>query len=823
MATASEIQISIEKAVADRDEEALQALLQRIYEEAESPDKPFDASIQLKPDTASELAQVAVESDAALNWANRISRAKRWIAYQSKTAGGFHGLRIVDEGDSWFQYPLLLEDTIDQLAQDPDKAIFSLSGAGDLLRDMADRREYIAALRQTGAPVLLLSGGGNDILGGGNFERFLLPFQPGKQPGQLLNTALLEAALREVTGAYRRILDDVRQSFPSVQIFGHAYDIPFPKQGGRWIGNPLAAKGIPLDVGRSMVEIILDRFTEALRGFQGEYTNFHLVDLRGKVDRGKLSWFDELHPKNQGYGRAADELRSALATMLRAGTVELASGAVSGAAVPVTRMVPGVPVAGLEAAGRLIVLDPGHGGSPPPNKLGGSSWNNAIGPMGTLEKTLTLDVANRTRALLEAVGHRVVLTRTGDVNLSLADRASVARSQNAAVFVSIHFNASTDHNAQGTETFVHPRRSPNSERLCRSVQRAMVAELGLRDRNFGGIKEGQFGVINGDRHAADTSVVLHEVSFLDRVSEEQNLMTEAYRDRIAGALARGITAHFGTGVESGMVEADSAADEIGDAIELSAMEAGQSLPVFLGMAEGPSAGWVGGHALPGDDGMAANSGSDLARLIAESLARDRTGFADGGANDVNEFAWVEVGRGFVTTSFGRDVEADTGALARVFAGVESSGFDMTRYEARIRGLGLSHFVPAEFLFLGNSNASGGGCAGRNGLPPEDLWDNIVKTARMLDEIRKRLGAPIRILSCYRNEAYNGCVGGERNSLHTQFKAVDWHCDAGSVAQWHQVATEVRGSHSDYLGGIGRYPSRNFIHIDTRGTLADWSG
>ncbi|MDI7865325.1 hypothetical protein MRS76_25870 [Rhizobiaceae bacterium n13] len=133
MSIATEIQGKIESAVADGNEEALRKLLNDLYEPAEQTDKPFDAAIQLRPEIKREIAEVAVESDAAMNWANRIGRATRWLAYLRKTAGGFDGLRIVEEGDSWFQYPLLLDDTIDQLSRDEDKAIFSLSGAGDLL------------------------------------------------------------------------------------------------------------------------------------------------------------------------------------------------------------------------------------------------------------------------------------------------------------------------------------------------------------------------------------------------------------------------------------------------------------------------------------------------------------------------------------------------------------------------------------------------------------------------------------------------------------------------------------------------------------------
>lgn len=827
MSIAAEIQRKIDCAVADGDEEALQQLLRDLYEPAEEAAKPFDAAIQLKPAIKREIAEFALESDAALNWANRIGRATRWLAYRRKTAGGFNGVRIVEEGDSWFQYPLLLDDIIDQLGRDDDKAIFSLSGAGDLLGDMAARREYLEALGQTGAQVMLLSGGGNDILGGGRFASFLLPYSDGSKAKDLLNLPLLDVELRRAIEAYRRILTEVRQRFPAVRVFGHAYDVPHAQNGGRWIGGPLTERGIPLDMGRSIIELVLDRFAEQLRALQGEFTNFRFVDLRGKVDRGRPSWFDELHPKNQGYGRAAQAFRDAIGDMASEGVFEFATRAHAGAAIPTTRMAPGVTLPDLEAAGRVIVLDPGHGGAAPPTKVGGSSWNNAIGPNGTLEKTLTFDVAGRAKAFLESHGHRVFLTRSGDVNPSLANRAAVARSRDAAVFVSIHFNASTGHNAQGTETFVHPTHTAASRRLCLAVQKAVVAELGLKDRNaghHGGIKEGAFGVISGASHSASTAAVLHEVSFLDRADEEQRLTAVTYRDRIARALASGIETYLGAGVESLAFEA--ASDEIGDAIELGALEAGQSVPVYLGLAEATTSGWVGGHALPVEANTMVNgNGADLglARQIAESLARDLCSGTDGGENDLYEFADVDPRPGFNVSDMGRNVEADTAALGAVFAGVESAGFNMARYEAFIRGLGLTHFAPAEFLFLGNGNAPGGSCSRKNALPPENLWGNIERTARMLDEIRRRLGAPIRILSGYRNSAYNACVGGERNSLHMQFKAVDWHCDSGSLDQWHQVALEVRRSNPEFAGGIGRYPSRGFIHVDTRGLNADWTG
>src|SRR6266851_5442867 len=113
----------------------------------------------------------------------------------------------------------------------------------------------------------------------------------------------------------------------------------------------------------------------------------------------------------------------------------------------------------------VVVLDPGHGGS---TKVGGSSPNNAVGPNGLLEKDIALDLGHRVANLL---GNRatVLLTRGGDENRSLTDRAKVARDANADVFLSIHLNGWKDANVDGSEAWVARRASESSRALARAV------------------------------------------------------------------------------------------------------------------------------------------------------------------------------------------------------------------------------------------------------------------------------------------------------------------------------------------------------------------
>ncbi len=92
---------------------------------------------------------------------------------------------------------------------------------------------------------------------------------------------------------------------------------------------------------------------------------------------------------------------------------------------------------------QTIVIDPGHGGDDEGTKGGG-----------TLEKTVTLEVARRVKTLIEArLGLRVLLTRDDDRALPLDERASMANNNKADLFVSLHANAAFVPSLSGAEVF----------------------------------------------------------------------------------------------------------------------------------------------------------------------------------------------------------------------------------------------------------------------------------------------------------------------------------------------------------------------------------
>ena len=149
-------------------------------------------------------------------------------------------------------------------------------------------------------------------------------------------------------------------------------------------------------------------------------------------------------------------------------------------------------------------------------------------------------------------------------------------------------------------------------------------------------------------------------------------------------------------------------------------------------------------------------------------------------------------------------------------------------EEFIDAQGLTYFRGKEFTPYWSRTRGGV----KNSMPHESLWPNIVPTLLVLDEIRSVLGAPITLLSTYRSPAYNRAVGGEPNSFHMRFMAIDWTSDKGSPREWQKIARDLRGESFTlpgsggkwvFRGGIGRYDKSNFLHIDCRGYDANWTG
>ncbi|RLG11987.1 hypothetical protein DRN73_03900 [Candidatus Pacearchaeota archaeon] len=219
---------------------------------------------------------------------------------------------------------------------------------------------------------------------------------------------------------------------------------------------------------------------------------------------------------------------------------------------------------------KRIVIDPGHGGGDP----------GAIAFNGIKEKDVVLKIAKELKKILEnSLGIEVILTRERDVFIPLMQRAAIANSKKADLFISLHLNSSPDHSARGIETYylnfttdpeamrvaalenaasdqslsdlqdliraiLANTKLSESRLLAEKVQSQLVKHLSryysyIEDR---GVKCAPFLVLVGTRMPA----ILVEVSFISNPLEARRLKSSLYLKRIAEGIAKGIKVYMQT-------------------------------------------------------------------------------------------------------------------------------------------------------------------------------------------------------------------------------------------------------------------------------------
>ena len=134
-------------------------------------------------------------------------------------------------------------------------------------------------------------------------------------------------------------------------------------------------------------------------------------------------------------------------------------------------------------------------------------------------------------------------------------------------------------------------------------------------------------------------------------------------------------------------------------------------------------------------------------------------------------------------------------------------------------LGLPNFTANAFLYMGDSHyRSGDPAAGLNTPPPREVWEAMFEQARLAQEIRSIVDAPVFVLSAYRSPEYNAALpNAGRRSQHLFGRATDIRSTAGEPALF-AAAMRLRRL-GKFSGGIGRYDWG--IHFDHRGRDANW--
>lgn len=185
--------------------------------------------------------------------------------------------------------------------------------------------------------------------------------------------------------------------------------------------------------------------------------------------------------------------------------------------------------------GKVIVIDPGHGGSDP----------GAIGAAGTREKDITLAISKRVKEYLEDEGAKVYMTRTTDVDVygpnasdrdELQARVDVGERNNADVFLSLHINSSVNKDIGGFSTYYYPKTN-NDLRLAQNVQKKLADNFGVDDF---GVRQANFYVVK----RISMPAILVEMCFISNPKEEKLMAGSWFQKKTARLIVEGVEQYF---------------------------------------------------------------------------------------------------------------------------------------------------------------------------------------------------------------------------------------------------------------------------------------
>jgi N-acetylmuramoyl-L-alanine amidase len=228
----------------------------------------------------------------------------------------------------------------------------------------------------------------------------------------------------------------------------------------------------------------------------------------------------------------------------------------------------------------LVVIDPGHGGID----------NGTQAASGELEKSIVLQFSLLLREHIEKSGkYRVIMTRTDDTFIPLAERVNIARARQAGLFISVHADALArgDGDAQGATIYTLSETASDAAaaKLAESENRAdaiagldlsaepddvagILYDLALRETKTFSVQFAR-GLVKEMRNATrmhkdplrsagfrvlkapDVPSVLVELGYVSNRGDLKSLTSEAWRNRTAAAITRAVEAYFARRVLAG--------------------------------------------------------------------------------------------------------------------------------------------------------------------------------------------------------------------------------------------------------------------------------
>lgn len=301
---------------------------------------------------------------------NVIKNKRRNNRFFNKIRKGFRQVSksdrkiILAEGDSWFNYPIILTDLVDVIGMDKDLAVYSIASGGDWLLNMLTARVYVEELSLLHPDYFLISGGGNDLVGSSRIAAMLDPsgqsneyvrnewaqYMIGKvhEAGIQLNEDDFNEGLKYISKDFFALLmffhlqyyfliseilnagnkGNKTPKFENIKIITQGYDYPVPsyesglgvnplhwyvplirkfQQNGNWLKTPMQLRGInDAETQRKIVYAMIFLFNEMMIDIGHIFTDDkkmpgRVFHIDARESVGENGWTDELHPKAEHF------------------------------------------------------------------------------------------------------------------------------------------------------------------------------------------------------------------------------------------------------------------------------------------------------------------------------------------------------------------------------------------------------------------------------------------------------------------------------------------------------------------------------------------
>lgn len=289
----------------------------RIFVIDEERSKAFDPRVEFNPDAVEFKGFKPIPGEAnkliAANRHERRRMPKKAAAKELDAAKVQPQVKILAEGDSWFNLPPVIKPKTAMDYLDETHDVLNLAMWGDTLAEMVKAAQYKQSLGSGNFRHFFLSGGGDDVLG--NIPEFVSARKKGDtDPAN---------APSYVNGDFDRALDGLMKGYAKVAaavpagtvLYVHGYAHAIPVAGGPYLGKPLKALGFDPDqhaaLARAVIAHMVDLFNSRLMAFAAAKAGVVWIDLRQVVT--VADWHtDEIHPSTSGARKIAARFRTAI-------------------------------------------------------------------------------------------------------------------------------------------------------------------------------------------------------------------------------------------------------------------------------------------------------------------------------------------------------------------------------------------------------------------------------------------------------------------------------------------------------------------------------